>query len=280
MTRIKEILFYMFHVIFKSPSLKLVSLFVTLNELTIKKIKELLKNILNMAKIIRKTKKEYIKRLWRLRFWQILFHINNIFLLIMISYIWAKAFFSTYKNIEIYDLSFFWYFYKDHIIIWYPYVCFYFYMIILPIAIMKIFLSWYIIENQGLFVISMEHRILRNIIDTFLVTEFWWCLDDERTEADVQNQIRKVPAYYYLDKVFFVQIYKLILSFWIITSNYLMFKHHYFILFYLWNIWTWIFKSLIVQEMIHYIILIFFIWILSLSLLLLYLKITEFFEKE
>lgn len=218
-----------------------------------------------------KRKTEYVREI----FFSILFFANNSILLLIIVCVWAELFFFYFRDIKIIDMSFLWIFYEEKIITWYPYICFY-YWLMLPYCILKLIVCGYYIINKDIFILNANDKIFQLFIEgSRMLFGLSWTNDDTRTYWDT---VLKKPSYFILDKIYLLQCQKLFVFSWIILSNILMHEKRYPIMSFIWDIGFLFSDKFIVIEFTRYFFLIFFIWLLCLNLLFLYLKITEFFK--
>lgn len=212
---------------------------------------------------------------FRIFYYSILLLLNNSFLLFWITCAWTYFFLLNHKNIQMldfFDFSFLWRFYENKIIPWYPYISFYFWFM-LPVTISTLFTCGYYIYDKHIFILSEKDKLFDTVI-SFRFFPIFWYLNDARTEKDI---ILNKPRYFFLKNMYKLYFYKLFVFSWIIISNILIWNKRGPIIKFFWNIWYDLFQAnAIFEEFMHYIILIFLIWLFCFHILFLYIQIYNF----
>jgi hypothetical protein len=214
----------------------------------------------------------------RLELYSILLLFNNSFLLFWILCAWTYYFLLYHKDIQMldfFDFSFLWEFYENKIIPLYPYISFY-YWLMLPITISTLFTCGYFIYNKHLFILNEKEKLFATVV-SFRLFPLFWDNNDARTEKDI---ILKKPRYYFLKNMYKIYFYKLFVFSWLLISNILIWHKRGPIINFIWNIWYDFFKAnLIFEEFMHFITLIFLIWLLCFHLLFFYIQLINFIKK-
>jgi hypothetical protein len=226
----------------------------------------------------KRKKKDMFQRVDNLK---VLFFLNNSYLLLIITFVWAELFlfyFRDLKVIDLIDLSFIWIFYEKKIItICYPIISFYYWFIVLPFSILKLYFCYYLLSEKNMIIVDTNYKICQKLFLLRLGFNFSFALDDERTKWDTWTN---KPSIFFLDKIVIIQVYNIFIYFWIIISNILMYHMRYTIMSFLWNIGFFFSENMLVIEFIRFFFLIFFIWLLCWNLLLSYLTITKIWRGD